>query len=236
LKSPTSFPNPELSGLRLPKGVPGPSPFYIFMRRFFQVTISLGCNIRVYNRHFEPTCGGAVYICNHQSFLDPVLMSFALRRPMSYMARDTLFHVPLFKQFITALNAFPVRRGTADTGAMKEAMRRLKAGGQVVVFAEGTRTLDGRIGRFLPGVVLLAQRSAEWIIPVVIDGAHEAWPRTQMLPSPGSSLVVQYARPIHRDEAGKMDAKMFINHVRNVIVEMQTEVRRRAGRAALKYD
>jgi len=236
LKSPTSFPNPELSGLRLPKGVPGPSPFYIFMRRFFQVTISLGCNIRVYNRHFEPTRGGAVYICNHQSFLDPVLMSFALRRPMSYMARDTLFHVPLFKRFITALNAFPVRRGTADTGAMKEAMRRLKAGGQVVVFAEGTRTLDGRIGRFLPGVVLLAQRSAEWIVPVVIDGAYEAWPRTQILPSPGSSISVQNAQPIHRDEARKMDAKTFINHVRNVIVEMQTEVRRRAGRPELKYD
>jgi 1-acyl-sn-glycerol-3-phosphate acyltransferase len=206
------------------------------MRRFFQVTISLGCNIRVYNRHFEPTRGGAVYICNHQSFLDPVLMSFALRRPMSYMARDTLFHVPLFKRFITALNAFPVRRGTADTGAMKEAMRRLKAGGQVVVFAEGTRTLDGRIGRFLPGVVLLAQRSAEWIVPVVIDGAYEAWPRTQILPSPGSSISVQYAQPIHRDEARKMDAKTFINHVRNVIVEMQTEVRRRAGRPELKYD
>ena len=236
MKSPTSFPNPDLSGLRLPRGVPGPSLFYIFMRRFFQVTISLGCNIRVYNRHFEPTRGGAVYICNHQSFLDPVLMSFALRRPMSYMARDTLFHVPLFKRFITALNAFPVRRGTADTGAMKEAMRRLKAGGQVVVFAEGTRTLDGRIGRFLPGVVLLAQRSAEWIVPVVIDGAYEAWPRTQILPSPGSSISVQYAQPIHRDEARKMDAKTFINHVRNVIVEMQTEVRRRAGRPELKYD
>ena len=236
MKSPTSFPNPELSGLRLPKGVPGPSLFYIFMRRFFQVTISLGCNIRVYNRHFEPTRGGAVYICNHQSFLDPVLMSFALRRPMSYMARDTLFHVPLFKRFITALNAFPVRRGTADTGAMKEAMRRLKAGGQVVVFAEGTRTLDGRIGPFLPGVALLARRSAEWTVPVVLDGAYEAWPRTQMLPSPGSSISVRYAQPIHRDEARKMDAETFINHVRDVLIEMQADVRRRTGRPKLEYD
>jgi 1-acyl-sn-glycerol-3-phosphate acyltransferase len=204
------------------------------MRRFFQVTISLGWKARIYNRQFEPTRGGAVYICNHQSFLDPILMSYALRRPMSYMARDTLFHIPLFKQVITALNAFPVRRGTADTGALKEAMRRLKAGGQLVVFAEGTRTLDGRIGPFLPGVALLAQRSAEWTVPVVIDGAYEAWPRTQKLPSPGS-IVVRYAPPIHRDEARKMDAETFINHVRNVLIEMQADVRRRAGRPALKY-
>jgi 1-acyl-sn-glycerol-3-phosphate acyltransferase len=204
------------------------------MRRFFQVTVSLGWKARIYNRQFEPTRGGAVYICNHQSFLDPILMSYALRRPMSYMARDTLFHIPLFKQVITALNAFPVRRGTADTGALKEAMRRLKAGGQLVVFAEGTRTLDGRIGPFLPGVALLAQRSAEWTVPVVIDGAYEAWPRTQKLPSPGS-IVVRYAPPIHRDEARKMDAETFINHVRNVLIEMQADVRRRAGRPALKY-
>jgi 1-acyl-sn-glycerol-3-phosphate acyltransferase len=224
-----------LSGLRLPEGVPGANPFYLFMRRFFQVTISLAWKTRVYDRRFEPARGGAVYICNHQSFLDPILMSYALRRPMSYMARDTLFHVPLFKQVITALNAFPVRRGKADTGAMKEAMRRLKAGGQVVVFAEGTRTLDGRIGPFLPGVALLAQRSAEWTVPVVIDGAYEAWPRTQKLPSPGS-IVVRYARAIHRDEAREMDAEALVNHVRDVMVAMQAEVRRRAGRPPLEYD
>ena len=235
MKSPTSFANPDLSGLRLPDGVTAPSPFYLFMRRLFQVTVSLAWKARIYNRHFEPARGGAVYICNHQSFLDPILMSYSLRRPMSFMARDTLFQVPLFKQVITGLNAFPVRRGTADTGAMKEAMRRLKAGGQVVIFAEGTRTLDGRIGRFLPGVALLAQRSAEWTVPVVLDGAYEAWPRTQMLPSPGSSISVQYAQPIRRDEACKMDAETFINHVRDVLIEMQADVRRRAGRPALKY-
>lgn len=235
MKSPPSFPNPKLSGLWLPEGVPGANPLYMLARRFFQITVALGWKIRVYNRHFEPTRGGAVYICNHQSFLDPVLMSFSLRRPMNFMARDTLFHVPLFKHLIAGLNAFPVRRGTADTGAMKEAMRRLKAGGQVAIFAEGTRTLDGRIGRFLPGVALLAQRSAEWIVPVVIDGAYEAWPRTQKLPSPGSSLVVEYARPIHRDEARKMDAATFISHIRNVIVEMQADVRHRAGKPKLEY-
>lgn len=234
MKSPTSFPNPDLSGLRLPEGVPEANPFYVFMRRLFQVTISLSWKTRVFNRRFEPARGGAVYICNHQSFLDPILMSFALRRPMNYMARDTLFHVPIFKQVITALNAFPLRRGSADTGAIKEAMRRLKAGGQVAIFAEGTRTLDGRIGRFLPGVALLAQRSAEWTVPVVIDGAYEAWPRTQKLPSPGS-IVVQYAPPIHRDEARKMDAAVFISHVRNVIVNMQADVRRRMGRPRLEY-
>jgi len=235
LKSPTSFPNPELSGLRLPEGVPAPTPLYSFARLGLQVLMPVAWDIRVFNRHYEPTRGSAVYICNHQSFLDPMLMSFALRLPMSYMARDTLFRLPGFRQLIVALNAFPVRRGTGDTGAMREAMRRLKAGRQVVIFAEGTRTADGRIGRFLPGVALLARRSAEWTVPVVIDGAYEAWPRTQKLPSPGK-IVVQYAEPIRREQARKMDAETFINEVRNTIIEMQTDIRRRVSRPRLKYD
>lgn len=235
MKSPTSFPNPELSGFHLPDGVPRSTPLYFFTRLALQVVMPLAWKVRVFNRHYEPTRGGAVYICNHQSFLDPILMSFALRRPMGYMARDTLFRMPGFKHLIAGLNAFPVRRGTADTGAMKEAMRRLKAGRQVVIFAEGTRTLDGKIANFLPGVALLAQRSAEWIVPVVIDGAYEAWPRTQKLPSPGE-IVVQYAKPIRSQQVRKMDAKMFVNQVRETIIEMQTNIRRRTGRPALKYD
>jgi len=235
LKSPTSFPNPELSGLRLPEGVPGPTLLYSFARLGLQVLMPVAWDIRVLNRHYEPARGSAVYICNHQSFLDPMLMSFALRRPMNYMARDTLFRLPGFKWIITALNAFPVRRGTADTGAMREAMRRLKAGGQVVIFAEGTRTHDGRIGPFLPGVALLAQRSADWTLPVVIDGAYEAWPRTRKLPSPGR-IVVQYAEPIRREQARKMDAETFLSQVRETIIEMQTDIRRRISRPELKYD
>jgi len=231
----TTRPNPELTGRWwMPDGVESANLPYRIMRRVLHVAMALPWGPRVYNRCYEPTRGGAVYICNHQSFLDPMLMSYSLRRPMSFMARDSLFKVPGFSQLISKFNAFPVKRGSADTGAMKEAMRRIKAGGQMVVFAEGTRTLDGRIGPFLPGVALLAQRAAEWTVPVVIDGAFEVWPRTQRLPSPGH-IVVQYAKPIHRDEARRQSPQEFISHVRQIIIEMQTDVRRRMGRPELKY-
>ena len=232
---PASYPNPLLRPWRMPDGVPEPNLWYRAMRRAFQVSMTMFWKIRVFNRHFEPTTGGAVYICNHQSFLDPMLMSFALRRPMSYMARDSLFRTPGFRQIISSLNAFPVRRGSADLAALKEAMRRLKAGGQVVVFAEGTRTRDARIGPFLPGVAMLAQRAAEWTVPVLIDGAYEAWPRTQPLPSPGS-IVVQYGRPIHRDEARGASAEAFVNRVRDELIAIQCDVRRRVGRPTLAYE
>lgn len=231
----TSFPNPELTGLGFPQGVSRGTPWYRWCRCFLQVTFCAYGKVRVFNRCYEPTSGGAVYICNHQSFMDPILMSFALRRPMSYMARDTLFQIPLFGRIISSVYAFPVRRGSADTGALKEAMRRLKAGGQVVVFPEGTRTTDGRIGSFLAGVALLAQRANAVTVPVVIDGAYECWPRTQMLPSPGN-IVVQYGKPISVADARKMAPQAFVHRVRAELIDIQTGLRHRVGRPALKYE
>jgi len=191
--------------------------------------------IRIYNRHYEPSEGGVVYICNHQSFFDPILMSFALRRPVNFMARDSLFRIPIFGPSLNLVHAFPVKRGTADTGALKEAMRRLKNGGQVVLFAEGTRTHDGKIGKFLPGFALLAQKAAKWVVPVVIDGAYEAWPRQKALPGPGK-IVVQYAKPISQQEIRKMKSEQLVKHLRGILIDMQNDIRRRVGREVINYD
>lgn len=231
----TSYPNPALRGWHFAEGTPEPNLWYRGMRTFFQVWFSAYWRTRVFNRQVEPAAGGAVYICNHQSFLDPILMSVALRRPMNYMARDSLFRTPGFKQLIESLNAFPVRRGTADTAALKEAMRRVRDGGQVVVFAEGTRTSDGRIGPFLPGVALLAQRSGATTVPVVIDGAYECWPRTQALPGPGE-IVVQYGTPIGPDEARRADGQALLARVRDEMIAIQADLRRRVGRPPIRYE
>jgi len=230
-----SHPNPLLQTFRLPERVQPPSAFYMCMTWLCRMFLPLMWRTRIFGRHNEPADGSAVYISNHQSFLDPMLVGFGLARPMNYMARDTLFDTPGLKQLMKSLNAFPVKRGTADTGALKEAMRRLKAGGQVLVFAEGTRTRDARIGDFLPGVALLAQRAAEWVVPVVIDGAFEAWPRTNRLPQLGN-IVVCFGSPIPQARARKMKAAALVEHVRQVIIRMQTEVRRRVGRSELEYD
>lgn len=230
-----SHSNPELYGLKLPKGLHASRPYYRFMRMLCKVFAPMFGNIRVYNRHYEPASGGALYICNHQSFLDPMLMGMSLRRPMNFMARDTLFEVPLLKLIMGSLNTFPVRRGTADTRAIKEAMKRLKEGRQVVVFAEGTRTYDGSIRKFLPGVGLLAKRSADWVVPTVIDGAYEAWPRKQKFPSQGN-IVVQYGKPIPKSEFRKADTTEFLQRVRRELIQMQTDIRKRLNRPQIVYN
>jgi 1-acyl-sn-glycerol-3-phosphate acyltransferase len=164
-----------------------------------------------------------------------MLVGFGLVRPMSYMARDSLFRVPGMGQLMAALNAFPVKRGKADTGALKEAMRRIKAGGQVLVFAEGTRTQDGKIAPFLPGVALLAQRAAKWIVPVVVDGAYEAWPRNKALPKTGD-ITVSFGKAIPKEDISQFKSGEMVEHLRQIMIQMQAEMRQEAGRPALQYD
>jgi len=235
VSAPRSHPNPLLSDLRRRKDIDPSKPYYYFWRTVLRVAMPLILKTRVFNRHYEPATGGAVYICNHQSYLDPLLMAFALTRPMNFMARKSLFGTPGFRQLIESVNTFPVDREASGISGLKEAMRRIRRGGQVVVFPEGTRTFDGRIAPFQPGVALLSQRAADWTVPVVIDGAFEAWPRTQVLPRFGN-IVVQYAPPIAQEVARDMPAGDFVEMVRRQMIQIQSEIRRRMGRAPLKYD
>jgi 1-acyl-sn-glycerol-3-phosphate acyltransferase len=229
-----SHPNPRLRSLRLPGEIQQPSLYYRFARRCCQLSMTALFQQRVYHRHREPTTGGVLYVANHQSFLDPVLVTNTLRRPGNYMARDSLFRHPLFGRLIESLNAFPIRRGTADTAALKEAMRRLRTGRCVVVFPEGTRTRDGRIGPFLPGIAVLAQRAADWTVPVLIDGAYEAWPRSQALPRPGR-IAIEYGRPMPQDQTRRLTPQELVDRLRTELLALQADLRRRMGRPTICY-
>ncbi len=234
MKGLPSYSNPHLNRWQLPEGVPGTNVWYRFWQWAYQMLATSVWRLQVFNRHLEPRTGSALYLSNHQSFLDPAIMSLALTRPMNFMARDSLFRFPVFGRWITSLKAFPVRRGVADTAAMKEGLRRLKRGGQLVVFPEGTRTRDGTIGPFLPGVALLARRAAEWVVPVTIDGAFEVWPRTDPLPWLGS-LVVAYCEPLSRlDRRGMSDGEV-LDVCRDRMIAMQKEIRQRRGLRPMPY-
>ena len=226
--------NPELHGWKMPDDVQQNSPFYRFSRLFCRVTTSMLFKQRVYGRHHEPTHGGVIYLSNHQSFLDPILVTNMLQRPGNYMARDTLFKNPRLSKLISAVNTFPVRRGKADVGAMKEAMRRLRKGHTIVIFPEGTRTIDGHIGPMLAGAGMLSQRAAKWTVPVLIEGAYEAWPRSQKLFRP-AQIYVEYGPAISCEEAKQYTPAEFIDRVRNQLIEMQTKLRKRLGKPTLEY-
>ncbi len=203
------------------------------MRFLSQMVFFIFARLRVSGTGRVPVAGGVLLVSNHQSMLDPVLVTLALPRECHYMARDTLFANRWFRALIESLNAFPVKRDTADLGAIREILRRLRDGGLVVTFPEGTRTADGSIGPLRPGSMLVAQRARCTVVPAVIDGAFEAWPRTARLPHP-RPIRVLYGAPIPPDQVAARSPEALASQVHESMVALQRRLRRstrRPGRA-----
>lgn len=209
--------------------------WYRMWQRAAQVVFCAFFSLRVWGRENVPNAGPVVLVSNHQSYLDPILCGLGLGRELDYIARDSLFRNPAFGWFIRSLNAFPIQRGQADLTALRAVIQRLQKGRAVTLFPEATRTADGRIRPIKGGFELIARKSGATTVPVVIDGAFEAWPRQQMLPTPGR-IVVIYGPPISSEQAGKMSREEFVAQINHQLRKLQIKVRRLYGRKPCRYN
>jgi 1-acyl-sn-glycerol-3-phosphate acyltransferase len=152
-----------------------------------------------------------------------------------YLARDSLFENPFFRLLISSLNAIPVKRGRADLSAMKAVIARLRQGHAVCLFPEATRTPDGRIAPFKGGVGLLAKKGGAPILPVVIDGAYECWPRHKKIFSPGGRITVCYGKPVTAERIEETDDRELAELLTDTLRKMQSDCRTKQGKEPYNY-
>ena len=198
--------------------------WYALCQQVARVLLVLVFGLRVFHRRRFPAAGGVLVVANHQSYLDPILAAVGMPRPFHPMARQSLFRPAPFTWIIRSLYAFPVRRSSADLGAIREALRRLKQGAVVLMFPEGTRTRDGSIGLLQAGPVAVAARAGVPVMPVVIDGAFEAWPRARFLPRP-HPIRVACGRPIPAAEVAASKPETLMASIRQQMLGLQAELR-----------
>ncbi|GIX04047.1 MAG: hypothetical protein KatS3mg113_1053 [Planctomycetaceae bacterium] len=174
-----------------------------------------------------PSTGGALLVINHQSFLDPLLVGLPLRRPVSYLARESLFRVPVIGWILRNTYVMPINREAASTASLREAIRRLHHGFYVGIFPEGTRTETGEVGMFKPGFLLLVRKTEVPVIPVGIAGAYEAYPKGRSVPRPGVVRVV-FGEPLDRRELTTFarDEARLLQHVHERVVACQRQAQR----------
>ncbi len=208
--------------------------YYRFCRFLCQCVCVFLFKTRCYGVRNVPREGGVLLVSNHQSYMDPVLVTMALPREGNYMARDTLFHNRLFSLLIRSVNAFPVRRNEADIGAIKETLRRLKNGRLVLLFPEGTRTPDGRIGPMLPGVGAIAKKARVPIVPALIDGVYQTWPKHQKMPRPGD-VIIEYGPPLLPADYAHLCAEELMEEIRQRLIAMQARRHSRVPQRRLEW-
>lgn len=196
--------------------------WYSFLRILAQLAFPALWRYRSFGRENVPRSGGVLIVCNHQSYADPLLIGVGLNRQIHIMARRSLFHKHfLFRWLILSLNAFPLNDSGVDFGAVKETIRRLKRGKMVLMFPEGTRTRDGSIGEINTGIAMIAKRSGSPVVPAVIDGAFEVWPRTRKLFRLGPDVKVAFGRPLYCNGS----AEAFTEEVTSRMLELQNFLR-----------
>jgi 1-acyl-sn-glycerol-3-phosphate acyltransferase len=174
-----------------------------------------------------PSTGPAVVASNHPSYLDPVLLSLQIRRPIHFMAWDALFRVPFLGALMRGFGAFPVdvRRGKGRE-AYEKARALVLAGNIVGIFPEGKRSQAGWMEPSLrEGAARLAFETGAPLVPATIAGAFRAWPYFKALPSP-ARIRVRFHAPIDPGPYQAMTEEA-------ALPAMLAELRRRVDRSLL---
>jgi 1-acyl-sn-glycerol-3-phosphate acyltransferase len=139
------------------------------------------------------------------------------------MAKEELFRVPGLGGLIRRLNAHPVDRAGTDSAALRLALRLLGAGRAVLLFPEGTRGTEGRLGPARAGTGMLAALSAAPVVPVYIQGSGRAFPRGATVPRP-SHVTVTFGAPIRfARERGKARYQEISDEIMAAIGRVKTE-------------
>jgi 1-acyl-sn-glycerol-3-phosphate acyltransferase len=183
-----------------------------------------GGGLRASGRGHIPESGAALLVSNHLSHLDVLVLGTLLPRPLNFVARSTLFFPPL-GWIIRSLGAFPIQRDGMGAQGLKETLRRLRAGGIVTLFPEGTRSPDGELGPLKQGIAVLAARARVPIIPAAVVGTFEAWPRSRSFPR-RHPIRVHYGRPIAPEEIAGRAPEEVSELIRARILDCQRRARR----------
>ncbi len=178
----------------------------IFFGLFYRVKITGIENI--------PEKGAALLCANHIGQMDMFFFGYRLKRMVHYMAKEELFRNPIISAVIRSLGTFSVKRGKADVGAVRTALKLLEEGEIVGIFPEATRTKGKNPDeiKVKPGASMIAINAGVPIIPVAIAGSYK----------PFTEVRVVFGKPFRLD--ADRNKKYDSEELRRMSVELMKKV------------
>lgn len=143
--------------------------------------------------------GGCIFASNHMSLLDPVFLGLGVKnRIVHYMAKAEIFKGKLASCFFYSMGAFPVKRGSKDISAIKNAIDMIEKGHMVGIFPQGKRVKGEVLSRYKTGFALLAVRTGCPVVPVYVKTKHQRL-------RPFRRVTVIYGEPVSVEQLGYTD-------------------------------
>ncbi|HEU4626105.1 MAG TPA: MFS transporter [Steroidobacteraceae bacterium] len=198
-----------------------------FLLRFLSwILINVLYRLRVEGIDKIPEHGPALLICNHVSFVDPIVISAACRRPVRFIMEASIFRIPVLNLVFRGMKAIPVAPQKEDPEtyerAFQSAARELRAGQLVCIFPEGRLTTDGEIREFRAGMLRILRETP---VPVVPMAVSNLW----------GSMFSRYSRALMGRLPRKYLARITLAVGDPVPPESVTLENLRAQVAALRY-
>ena len=209
-----------------------PRPLYRWGHRLTNIFCKTVGRLEAQGVHHIPREGGVLFVSNHVSFLDPVIVGSAASREIHFMARSNAFDIPGLGKLISLYNAYPVNRGAPDLGALRKTISLLQNGNAVLMFPEGTRSVDGTLGKAHDGACFIADRAGVPTIPVFHGGAERVLPRNSKRLR-RAKLTVRFGEPLElitgEFETRREKYQQMGNQMMDAIADLRDEMLSASG-------
>jgi 1-acyl-sn-glycerol-3-phosphate acyltransferase len=179
-----------------------------------------GLRTRIEGREKIPP-GVVLFMANHTSFVDPVPIAQAIPRRVAFLAKVSLFKLPVVGWAFRLADFVPVDRSDRESAieSVELAAKKIKSGASFLAYPEGTRSYDGRLLPFKRGVFVMAIRSGVPIVPVVAIGVHRLMPKGAWRIKPGEVLV-RFGDPIETSRYSLEDRATLAAQVRMAMASL----------------
>jgi len=142
--------------------------------------------IKVVGNENLPQDGSCMICANHISNWDPVILIISFKRKVHFLAKSELFKFKPLAAILKCAGVIPLKRGTADVGAIKSAMELIKKDKVLGMFPTGTRNKDVATAKPKSGAALIASRMGTKVVPVYIKATYK----------PFSKITIYVDKPV----------------------------------------
>ena len=197
-----------------------------FLMRFLAwIVISFVYRIRAKGLDNIPVKGPAIVVCNHVSYIDPIILAGSIRRPLRFVMWYKIFQIPVLNFIFRNMKAIPIAGAREDQAIMDDAFEKvdaeLAAGNVVCIFPEGAITHDGEIARFRPGIEKIIKRRPVPVVPASLGRLWGSWFSRRrdggIRKIPGrlfSRVTVTFGKPVPASEVTAARLELLVRTLR----------------------
>ena len=191
---------------------PGNREMYRKSEQFWAWTLMKigGIRLEITGQENLPKDETVVYMPNHQSDLDWPIIFRVIPGQYLFLAKQELFDAPVFGAYMKLQEYIPIERSNIRKSfkTYQTIMTLIGSGSSIVIFPEGTRSFDSKLGKFKPSSFSILQDTKVRVVPICIDGSTNIQPKGSKLISPGK-VKIKILPPVSFDDLYSLENKEF---------------------------